>query len=104
MAFKGLYDLGLRARPSRFLWPLLVFSFDFSFQQLPAAVRADFLDTQSDDRQLCQDGVTLKVISVILGCSTQTHSDLEIRSSCSEDVDFPKGTFFGQTLGGWNFK
>ena len=71
-------------------------------QQMSAAVRADLLDLQSGQNehqkhqkhskvQLCQDGLTPKVISVILGCSFP--SGLEMRSSCKEDVDFPKGTF-----------
>ena len=69
-------------------------------QQMSAAVRADLLDLPSGQNehqllhskvQLCQDGLTPKVISVILGCSFP--SGLEMRSSCKEDVDFPKGTF-----------
>ena len=86
-------------------------------QQLSAAVRADFHDSSkndhfsatktssgakswsgessvSEDLQYCQDGATSKVISVILGCATKTHSDMEIRSSCLEDVDFPRGELF----------
>lgn len=68
-------------------------------QQMSAAVRADFHENslssgnqgkQSSNNKLCQDGATSKVISVILGCASKTHSDLEIRSSCLEDVDFPK--------------
>ena len=67
---------------------------------MSAAVRADFHENslssgnqgkQSSNNKLCQDGATSKVISVILGCASKTHSDLEIRSSCLEDVDFPKG-------------
>jgi hypothetical protein len=75
---------------------------------MSAAVRADLLEDSDNvqengdflllghgggsKQQLCQDGATQKVISVILGCSSRTHSDLEMRSTCSEeDVDFPKG-------------
>ena len=73
---------------------------------MSAAVRADLLDLQSSSSssghmehqneaknskpiQLCQDGLTPKTVSVILGCSS--HTDLEMRSSCYGDVDFPKG-------------
>ena len=79
---------------------------------MSAAVRADLLDLQSSSSssghmdlqneavagsgghhskpiQFCQDGLTPKTVSVILGCSS--HSDLELRSSCYGDVDFPKG-------------
>jgi len=66
-------------------------------QQMSAAVRADFHENNLSSQQwkqsnnkVCQDGTTSKVISVILGCASKTHSDLEIRSSCLEDVDFPK--------------
>ena len=78
----------------------------FVLQQMSAAVRADLLDLQSSSSssghmehqneaknskpiQLCQDGLTPKTVSVILGCSS--HTDLEMRSSCYGDVDFPKG-------------
>ena len=77
---------------------------------MSAAVRADLLDLpngggggvvngvqnefHSKVVQLCQDGSTPKIFSVILGCSTQ-HSDLELRSTCKEDhVNFHKGTKF----------
>jgi len=64
-------------------------------QQMSAAVRADFHENSmsgngKQSSKLCQDGATSKVISVILGCASKTHSDLQIRSSCLEDVDFPK--------------
>ena len=62
--------------------------------QLSAAVRADFLNEHSNKvgvgvggYSLCQDGQP-KVISVIVGCG---QADLEMRSSCSDNVDFPKG-------------
>ena len=63
---------------------------------MSAAVRADFHENSmsgngKQSSKLCQDGATSKVISVILGCASKTHSDLQIRSSCLEDVDFPKG-------------
>ena len=83
------------------LWfPISSPFFPFFLQQMSAAVRADFHENslssgnqgkQSSNNKLCQDGATSKVISVILGCASKTHSDLEIRSSCLEDVDFPKG-------------
>ena len=78
----------------------LISFFPVFLQQMSAAVRADFHENslssgnqgkQSSNNKLCQDGATSKVISVILGCASKTHSDLEIRSSCLEDVDFPKG-------------
>ena len=69
---------------------------------MSAAVRADFHENNLSSHQwkqsnnkVCQDGATSKVISVILGCASKTHSDLEIRSSCLEDVDFPKGKING---------
>ena len=67
---------------------------------MSAAVRADFLDTSNEasadngnkvNIETCQDGMTEKVIAVILGCPGKTHSDLEMRSTCHED-DFPKGS------------
>ena len=74
-------------------------------QQLSAAVRADLLDLpngagvvvqnefHSKEVQLCQDGSTPKIFSVILGCSSShQHSDLELRSTCKEDhVNLHKG-------------
>ena len=72
---------------------------------MSAAVRADFHENNLSSQQwkqsnnkVCQDGTTSKVISVILGCASKTHSDLEIRSSCLEDVDFPKGKLMTRTL------
>ena len=76
---------------------------------MSAAVRADLLDLpngagggvvvngvqnefHSKVVQLCQDGSTPKIFSVILGCSSSKHSDLELRSTCKEDhVNFHKG-------------
>ena len=74
-------------------------------QQLSAAVRANLLDLpngagvvvqnefHSKEVQLCQDGSTPKIFSVILGCSSShQHSDLELRSTCKEDhVNLHKG-------------
>ena len=37
----------------------------------------------------CQDGITRRRLTFVAGC-TDEKSDLEVRSSCSSDINFPK--------------
>lgn len=39
---------------------------------------------------LCGDGWTKKKITMLIGCGNQGR-DMELRSACQEDTDFPKG-------------
>ena len=47
-------------------------------------------DTSSSNGPLCGDGWTRKGISIVIGCGNQGR-DMELRSACEEDQDFPKG-------------
>ena len=38
---------------------------------------------------MCQDGITRRMLTFVAGC-TLLKSDLEVRSSCSSDMSYPK--------------
>ena len=38
---------------------------------------------------MCEDGITRRLLTFVAGCTVEK-SDLEVRSSCSSDMTFPK--------------
>lgn len=38
---------------------------------------------------MCEDGITRRLLTFVAGCSVQRY-DLEVRSSCSSDMNYPK--------------
>ena len=86
-------------------------------QQVSAAVRADrksvmtikdgqtnYFDTGTNEirsssdninlsASMCEDGLTKRLLTFVTGC-TAHKSDLEVRSTCSNDINFPKCKHF----------
>ena len=82
-------------------------------QQVSAAVRADrksvmtikdgqtnYFNTETNEMRsssdninlsalMCEDGMTQRLLTFVAGCTVHK-SDLEVRSTCSNDINFPK--------------
>ena len=44
---------------------------------------------QNSSIPMCEDGITRRTLTFVAGCS-DNKADLEVRSSCSRDINFPK--------------
>ena len=55
--------------------------------------RTDETRSRSDNRKLsasmCDDGITKRLLTFVAGCTVHK-ADLEVRSTCSNDINFPK--------------
>ena len=55
--------------------------------------RTDETRSRSDNRKLsasmCDDGITKRLLTFVAGCTVQK-ADLEVRSTCPNDINFPK--------------
>ena len=55
--------------------------------------RTDETRSRSDNRKLsasmCDDGITKRLLTFVAGCTVHK-ADLEVRSTCSNDMNFPK--------------